>query len=71
MRFIKDIHKRFTRLNQNQRIIILATAFLIVLTRLNQNQRIIILATAFLIVLNCIILILSIDIISRALEKFG
>ena len=51
MRFIKNIHKRFTRLNQNQRIIILATAFLIVL--------------------NCIIIILSIDIISKALEKVG
>ena len=51
MRFIKDIYKR--------------------LTRLNQNQRIILLAAAFLIVLNCIILILSIDIISRVLEKVG
>jgi len=29
--FIKDIRERFTRLNQNQRIILLATAFLIVL----------------------------------------
>jgi len=51
IRFIKDIHKKFTRLNQNQRIILLATTFLIVL--------------------NCIILILSIDIISRVLEKVG
>jgi len=51
MRFIKDIHKRFTRLNQDQRIILIAAAFLIVL--------------------NCIILILSIDIISRVLEKVG
>ena len=51
MRFIKDIHKRFTRLNQDQRIILIAAAFLIVL--------------------NCIILILSIEIISKALEKVG
>ena len=51
MRFIKDIHNRFTRLNQDQRIILIAAAFLIVL--------------------NCIILILSIDIISRVLEKVG
>jgi len=49
--FIKDIRKRVTRLNQNQRIILLATAFLIVL--------------------NFIILILSIDIIFRVLEKIG
>jgi len=51
MRFIKDIHKRFTRLNQDQRIILFAAAFLIAL--------------------NCIILILSIEIISRVLEKVG
>ena len=51
MRFIKDIHKRFTRLNQNQKTILIAAAFLIVL--------------------NCIILILSIDIISKVLEKVG
>jgi flagellar biosynthesis/type III secretory pathway M-ring protein FliF/YscJ len=51
MRFIKDIRERFTRLNQNQRIILLATTFLIVL--------------------NFIILILSIDIIFRVLEKIG
>jgi len=49
--FIKDIRERFTRLSQNQRIILLATAFLIVL--------------------NFIILILSIDIIFRVLEKIG
>jgi len=51
MRFIKDIHKRFTRLNQDQKTILIPAAFLIVL--------------------NCIILILSIDIISRVLEKVG
>lgn len=49
--FIKGIRERFTGLNQNQRIILLATAFLIVL--------------------NFIILILSIDIIFRVLEKIG
>lgn len=29
--FVKDIRERFTGLNQNQRIVLLATAFLIVL----------------------------------------
>ena len=40
-------------------------------TGLDQNQRIILLATVFLIVLNFIILILSIDITFRVLEKIG
>jgi len=40
-------------------------------TGLDQNQRIILLATVFLIVLNFMILILSIRIFSRVLERFG
>ena len=49
--FVKDIRERFIGLNQNQRIILLATAFLIAL--------------------NFIILIMSIKIIFKVLEKIG
>ena len=49
--FVKDIRERFTGLNQNQRMILLATVFLIVL--------------------NFVILILSMKILSRVLERFG
>ena len=49
--FVKDIRERFTGLNQNQRMILLATLFLIVL--------------------NFVILILSMKILSRVLERFG
>ena len=38
---------------------------------LNQNQRIVLVATVFLIVLNFVILILSMKILSRVLERFG
>jgi hypothetical protein len=38
---------------------------------LNQNQRIVLVATVFLIVLNLVILILSMKILSRVLERFG
>ena len=38
---------------------------------LNQNQRIVLVATVFLIVLNFVILILSVKILSRVLERFG
>ena len=38
---------------------------------LNQNQRIILLATVFLIVLNLVILILSMKILSRVLDRLG
>jgi len=49
--FVRGIHKRFAGLNQNQRIILVATVFLIVL--------------------NFIILILSMKILSRVLDRLG
>ena len=49
--FVKGIRKRFAGLNQNQRIILVATVFLIVL--------------------NFVILILSMKILSRVLDRLG